>query len=223
MKTGSHHSLKMRRLTTKRMKKLWKDPRYVAKRSKSVATSIERRFPRTDNIPIKFPRPLIRVGDCIGFLSVPGGPRSKLGWAKAKAQIRYQGEMWTSSRLSYHLNVRNVPRTTGKNAINSIICHHCDHPWCINPKHIYLGDHRTNSIDSYTRNPNHSIKIGKAILGIKRSEACKEKHRKIMMGNQYGKGNKGNRYAKGRHKRIKTLRGKGSENSGDTKIGSRSV
>lgn len=29
--------------------------------------------------------------------------------------------------------------------------HHCDHPWCINPKHLYLGSQKSNMRDMYQR------------------------------------------------------------------------
>lgn len=29
----------------------------------------------------------------------------------------------------------------------ALVCHKCDHKWCVNPDHLYEGTHRTNSQD----------------------------------------------------------------------------
>lgn len=30
-----------------------------------------------------------------------------------------------------------------------LICHECDNGWCVNPKHLYLGNYSTNGKDMY--------------------------------------------------------------------------
>lgn len=35
--------------------------------------------------------------------------------------------------------------------VGKMICHHCDNPPCVNPKHLYLGDGFTNNQDTVNR------------------------------------------------------------------------
>lgn len=48
-------------------------------------------------------------------------------------------------RVSWYFEHGDIPA-------GAFICHTCDNPSCVNPKHLYLGTPRTNAIDSYTRN-----------------------------------------------------------------------
>ena len=114
---------------------------------------------------MRFPLKTIKVGPCIGFISPYHGNNGFISgkssgiWRKKKAYLRYRGVDWVSSRLSYHLNVRRIPRSIGKAARSGQICHTCDNSWCINPKHLYLGSKSTNIIDVYTRHPEQKARI----------------------------------------------------------------
>ncbi len=38
-----------------------------------------------------------------------------------------------------------------------LICHHCDNPICLNPKHLYLGTYKSNVRDMMQRRRNHYV------------------------------------------------------------------
>lgn len=31
--------------------------------------------------------------------------------------------------------------------VGMFICHHCDHPWCVNPNHLFVGTAKSNFYD----------------------------------------------------------------------------
>lgn len=43
-----------------------------------------------------------------------------------------------------------------------LIRHTCDHPWCINPKHLLPGTHKDNAADALARN-RHNVEFAKKI------------------------------------------------------------
>lgn len=61
-------------------------------------------------------------------------------------------QCWLAHRLSYALHYGDLPA-------DSLICHHCDNPACINPEHLYAGDIVTNVADR-TRRGRHVATLG---------------------------------------------------------------
>ena len=59
--------------------------------------------------------------------------------------LNRNGKRISAHRYSYEKNYGSIPK--GK-----MILHHCDNKICINPKHLYLGDHSQNMKDMVTRN-----------------------------------------------------------------------
>jgi len=59
--------------------------------------------------------------------------------------LRYKGQMIRTHRLSYLLFI-------GKYDNKLLICHHCDNPSCINPKHLFIGTVRDNTLDMISKN-----------------------------------------------------------------------
>lgn len=64
--------------------------------------------------------------------------------AHSHGQFFCNGNSIFAHRMSYILNIGPIPR--GK-----IICHTCDRGLCVNPAHLYVGDHSTNGMDSVRR------------------------------------------------------------------------
>lgn len=65
-------------------------------------------------------------------------------WQGRKDKDGY-GIMWNKKatkahRYSYEIHFGQIPN-------NLIICHKCDNPGCVNPKHIYAGTHSDNAKD----------------------------------------------------------------------------
>lgn len=87
-------------------------------------------------------------------------------WTGKKHRQGY-GEMWVKGkpmlthRISWLIHHGFLPLT-------GMVLHHCDNPPCVNPEHLYLGDHRQNMDDMMTRdrsNPPHLF--GEANPGAK--------------------------------------------------------
>lgn len=55
-----------------------------------------------------------------------------------------EGVVMAAHRWSYALHCGDLPA-------DSMICHHCDNPSCVNPDHLYAGDARTNAADAAQR------------------------------------------------------------------------
>lgn len=56
----------------------------------------------------------------------------------------YKGKQWRAHRLSYFLNVGNIDP-------DMFICHKCDNPSCVNPKHLFQGTPLDNVKDMQSK------------------------------------------------------------------------
>lgn len=84
---------------------------------------------------------IIDTDKCI----VPSLPKDKDGYITL--QVRQNGvkKHFRGHRISYELfnNVKLIK--------NDLICHHCDNPSCINPKHLFKGSHADNVKDKVSK------------------------------------------------------------------------
>ena len=78
-------------------------------------------------------------------------------WKAGRYPAGY-GEFWLGDRnigahvYSYILHFGEVPD-------GMFVCHSCDHPWCVNPNHLFLGTPKDNTQDMIAKGRQIKIRI----------------------------------------------------------------
>jgi len=121
---------------------------------------------------INFPREVMQVEGCIAVVFKNGKDKGT-PIVHLRTTIRYNGEDWKCSRLSYHLNKRQISCTPVHNK-DQYVLHSCDNGWCVNPNHLYLGTQKQNIHDMYSRSTTVRKRISEKSTGRKHSEETKK-------------------------------------------------
>lgn len=84
----------------------------------------------------------------------------------------FNGKLRPSPRYAWYLK-------TGEHAPdNKFVCHSCDNPNCVNPKHLWLGTHSDNMIDMYKKNRTKAVErsVATRVNRAKNRDTCKNGH-----------------------------------------------
>lgn len=131
---------------------------------------------------MKFPRPTKMLPNgCIAVVQT-NTRKGQLMLKDRYPLIKVRGKTWRGHRLSYHLNVKKIPRSP-IGLKRGLILHTCHHKWCINPKHLYKGTALQNIIDLLEAGGEEYLKLlSSRQLGRKHSEETKNKISKSHIG-----------------------------------------
>lgn len=94
------------------------------------------------------------------------GYKNKNGYG----QMRSKGKMVSAHRFSYEHHKGTIPEGIS-------VLHRCNNPACVNPEHLYLGDHKQNMKDrlmsgNYPRGEEHpNSKFTDDVVAMVRSES----------------------------------------------------
>lgn len=140
---------------------------------------------------MKFPRPFkLMPNGCIAVVAKVSGPRKVEGPVlKGRPATKHEGENWKSSRLSYHLNKGELPRTP-LSLKEGIVLHSCDNEWCINPEHLSLGTQKRNQKEMYERSPTVKSRMSLAKRGNQNAKGKKWTDEQRAAHSERLKGNK---------------------------------
>jgi len=121
-----------------------------------------------------FPRPTVKVGDCIAVLCSKG-KRSGTALVHRRQILKREGFMWKAHRLAFHLNKKPII-CTPVHGSDQYVLHKCDNFWCVNPEHLYLGTQADNIRDMYERSSTIRQNLS---MAAKRQTYSEERRAKI--------------------------------------------
>lgn len=104
------------------------------------------------------------------------GSRSDSG--RSYGQIWRNGRLEMAHRVSWELHGRKLPEGT-------LVLHTCDNRACVNPGHLFLGDHRLNAIDKVAKGRHscqtrpETVRRGRAINSAKLDEELVRRVREL--------------------------------------------
>jgi hypothetical protein len=79
----------------------------------------------------------------------------------------FQGRHWLAHRFAYKLTRNDIPEKMK-------VCHTCDNPPCCNPKHLFLGTQKDNTMDRDRKGRNVNYRGSQHGSSILTEEQAKE-------------------------------------------------
>ena len=98
----------------------------------------------------------------------------------------HRGKHWLAHRLSFYIHHKELPD-------DMCVCHHCDNPPCVNPKHLFLGTPKDNRQDSIKKG-RVTFKSGEGALNVKLSDNDIGKIRALYKTGDYYQAELGNMF-----------------------------
>lgn len=101
--------------------------------------------------------------------------------SKGYGSISIGGVVILAHRLSYRVHYGKLG--------DSLVCHRCDNPKCVNPAHLFLGSSADNARDMLSKgrgNPNPNRKISAADARAIREKFATRKYKVTQLANEYG-------------------------------------
>jgi hypothetical protein len=89
-------------------------------------------------------RILQKVVDTQNCIDGHGLPIDKDGYVELRYRIKGKNKSIRGNRVVAEYYLGDVK--------DKVVCHRCDNPTCINPKHLFIGTHRDNVIDKVRKN-----------------------------------------------------------------------
>ena len=111
-------------------------------------------------------------------------------WTGAKSSSGYGNFRLKSKQVKPH----RAMFTLFNGETDKLICHHCDNPLCVNPKHAYVGTYASNRKDCVSRKRNNSpkgenhpkAKLNKAQVSSIRKKYTTGKYTQTGIATMYG-------------------------------------
>jgi hypothetical protein len=101
------------------------------------------------NMPPRRQDPLVRYRR---YVDASGGPDACWPWTGSRSRKGY-GSFFVGPKSGRTMQAHRFGYTTLVGVIPAglDVCHSCDHPWCQNPKHWWLGTNQQNTADKVAK------------------------------------------------------------------------
>ena len=95
-------------------------------------------------------------------INIPNDPKGCWEWTGNKSSTGYGIILFNGKHVGAHRVMWKV--TYGEIEKNLCVCHHCDNPSCVNPKHLFLGTHQDNMKDCVNKKRHAGFRTKKTLV-----------------------------------------------------------